>query len=276
MHAVARGSQTHQLAQHVVRAHRRRRRGAAAIAAGVTRADIAAALARAISREVLAVAGLGLLGFYVASIFDVMGLQFVSAGLERLILFTYPTWVVLLSALLLGKALGRKLWFPLALSYSGMLLSFGGEAAAGPGKGLFLGGALILASAVSYALFLVFQGGLMDRVGPQRLTAYAMLSASLAVFAHFALFHPVTTLVQPPTVYGLALVLSVFCSVIPAFLFAYGVKTVGTGPAAILSSVGPVATLFLGWWLLGEPAGFPQVAGMALVMAGGLKLGMGR
>jgi drug/metabolite transporter (DMT)-like permease len=226
--------------------------------------------------EMLAIAGLGLLGYYLASLFDLLGLQYVSAGLERLILFMYPTLVVMLSALIFRKRVGREMLLPLILSYGGMALSFGGEASGAPGSGRYLGGFLIFLSALCYALFLVGQGRMVHRIGPQRLTAYSMLASSLAAFIHFACFYPLSSLAQPVLVYVLALVMAVFCTVVPAFLLGYGIKAVGAGRAAVISTVGPVSTLILAAWFLGEPAGFLQAAGLALVIAGGWKLGLAK
>lgn len=220
------------------------------------------------------IAGLGFLGYYLASIFDMMGLQYVSAGMERLILFVYPTLVVLFSAWIFRKRIPKAMYPPLVLSYLGIALSFGGEAAAPAGGRPYLGGFLVFMSAVFYALFLVGQGRMIRRVGPQRLAAGCMLVSCAAVFAHFGLSHPFSSLDQPAAVYWIAILTSVFCSVVPVYLYGYGVNAVGAGKAAVVSSVGPVATLALAGGILGEPAGLLQWAGLGLVVAGSLKLGL--
>lgn len=220
------------------------------------------------------VAGLGFVGYYMASIFDMVGLQYVSAGTERLILFIYPTLVVLFSAWMFRKRIPKAMYPPLLLSYAGIALAFGGEAAAPEGGRPYLGGFLVFLSAVFYAFFLVGQGRMIHRVGPHRLAALCMLVSCLAVFAHFGLTRPLSSLDQPAAVYWLAFLTSVFCSVVPVYLYGYGVKAVGAGKAAVVSSVGPVSTLALAGGILDERAGVLQWAGLGLVMAGSLKLGL--
>jgi drug/metabolite transporter (DMT)-like permease len=188
----------------------------------------------------------------------------------------YPTLVVVFSALIFRKRLDSRLFLPLALCYAGIALSFGGEAAAGHGSRPWLGGVLVFLSAVAYALYLVFQGPLIQRVGPQRITSYGMLAASAAVVAHFLLTRPAASLIQPVPVLILSGLTAVFCTVLPAYLLGYGIQKVGTGPAAVVSCVGPVFTFFLATALLGEPAGLLQAAGLAAVLGGGLMLAFGK
>ncbi len=227
-------------------------------------------------RDKWVVACLGVLGFYVSGMFNVHGLQYVSAGMERMILHVYPTLVVVFSALFFRKRLDSRLFMPLALCYAGIALSFGGEAAAGHASRPWLGGGLVFMSAVSYALYLVFQGSLIQRVGPQRITSYGMLAASAAVVGHFLLTSPVASLIQPAPVLMLSGITAVFCTVLPAYLLGYGIQKVGTGPAAVVSCVGPVFTFFLATALLGEPTGPLQAAGLAAVLGGGLMLAFGK
>lgn len=217
---------------------------------------------------------LGFSGYYLASIFDMVGLQYVSAGTERLILYVYPTLVVVFSALIFRKAVPKGLYLPLALTYAGIGLSFGGEAVAEPGGRPYFGGFLVFMSAVFYALFLVWQGRMVRRVGPQRLAAGCMMVSTAFVFAQFLVTYPLEALAQPAPVIWIALLTSIFCNVVPVYLYGYGVNVVGAGKAAVVSSVGPVSTMVLAGWLLGEGAGFLQIAGLALVVGGTLKLGM--
>lgn len=229
------------------------------------------------ARDLAGIAALGLLGYYLASIFDLMGLQYVSAGMERLILYAYPTLVVLFDMWIFRRPAGPGLLLPLLLSYAGIALTFGGEvAAAGPGSRIFLGAFLVFLSAVCYALFLVIQGRMMGRAGPHRITSYAMLAAGAAVAAHFLAAHPFSSLAQPAPVQGLALAVAVFATVAPAYLLGYGLHRIGATRAAVISNVGPVSTLALAAWLLGEPAGIFQWAGLALVLGGGLLLASGK
>jgi drug/metabolite transporter (DMT)-like permease len=232
-----------------------------------------AALSR---RDLAIIVWLGFSGYYLASIFDMVGLQYVSAGTERLILYIYPTLVVIFSALVFRKRIPRNLFFPLGLSYAGIALSFGGEAAGDPGGRPFYGGSLIFLSAVFYALFLVWQGRMVGRIGPQRLAAGCMIVSTVFVLAQFLLCYPLDSLAQPGPVLVIAFFTAVFCNVLPVYLYGYGVNLVGAGKAAVVSSVGPVSTLILAGGLLGEGVGILQVAGLALVVGGTLKLGMGK
>jgi drug/metabolite transporter (DMT)-like permease len=229
-------------------------------------------------KDMAIIAWLGFSGYYLASIFDMVGLQYVSAGTERLILYIYPTLVVVFSALIFRKGISRSLFLPLGLSYAGIALSFGGEASgAGVAGGRpFYGGLLVFLSAVFYALFLVWQGRLVRRLGPQRLAAGCMIVSAVFVMAQFLLCYPIGALAQPGPVLVIAFFTAIFCNVLPVYLYGYGVNLVGAGKAAVVSSVGPVSTLVLAGGLLGEGAGFMQIAGLALVVGGTLKLGLGK
>ncbi|HKP96053.1 MAG TPA: DMT family transporter [Fibrobacteria bacterium] len=229
-------------------------------------------------KDMLTIAWLGFSGYYLASIFDMVGLQYVSAGTERLILFVYPTLVVLFSAWIFRKRIPRAMLIPLLLSYAGIALSFGGEAGGGaPGGRPLYGGFLVFLSAVFYALFLVGQGRMVHRFGPQRLAEGCMMASSACVFVQYLICYPWRdALSQPAQVYWIAGLTSVFCNVLPIYLYGYGVHKVGAGKAAVVSSVGPVSTLVLAGTLLGERAGALQLAGLALVVAGTLRLGMAK
>ncbi|MFZ5659606.1 MAG: DMT family transporter [Pseudomonadota bacterium] len=218
-------------------------------------------------RDWLEVLALGLLGYYLASLLDFLGLQYVSAGLERLILFLYPTLVLVLSALFLGRRIRRRELAALALSYGGILLAVHG-AADWAGARVPLGAALVFASALAYALYLIGSGRTIRRVGPLRFTAYAMTVACAAVLLHFAVTHPWSALVLPREVYGLGLAMALVSTVLPSFLMAEGIRRIGAEQAALLGAVGPVATIFLGYLTLGEHLMPAQATGAGLVIAG--------
>ena len=217
---------------------------------------------------------LGFSGYYLASIFDMVGLQYVTAGTERLILYVYPTLVVIFSALIFRKPIRRALYAPLALSYAGIAVSFGGEASMGGGRPWF-GGTLIFCSAVFYALFLVWQGRLIHRYGTHFFAAACMAASFLFVIAQFLITYPLSSLAQPGPVLWIAGFTAVFCNVVPVYLYGYGVRLVGAGRGAVASSVGPVSTLLLSGLLLGEHPGVLQILGLGLVVAGTLRLGLG-
>jgi len=218
-------------------------------------------------RELGLIAVLGMLGFYLASLLDFSGLAYIPAGLERLILFLYPTLVVLFSALFYRRPVTIRERGALVLSYLGIVVVFLQPLAVVPVR-LWLGVALVFGSAVVFALYLMLSGARMRRSGSIAYTAYAMTAASLAVGIHFGVSHPVSALDLPLQVYGLALLMALLSTVLPAFLMHAGIHRIGAGPASIMGSTGPVATLFLAWWLLDEPLTLVQLAGTAMILAG--------
>lgn len=211
---------------------------------------------------------LGLVGYYLSSLFDFMGLQYISAGLERLILFLYPTLVVILSALFLQRPFGRREIGALALSYAGIALVLMHDLKLQGGDELMLGAALVFASTLTYASYLVGIGAVVARLGVMRLTAWAMLVASAATLLQFALTHPWSALVLPARVYGLAVAMAVFSTVLPVFMLSASIRLIGAGHTALVGSIGPVATIFMAYLFLGEPVSAQQIAGAALVLAG--------
>jgi drug/metabolite transporter (DMT)-like permease len=211
--------------------------------------------------------GLGLVGYYLSSYLDFLGLQYISVGLERLILFLTPTFVLLVSALFLKQRIGRAQWAALALSYCGIVLVFVHDLGGGGGN-IALGSLLVLGSAAAYAIYLLGTGGMVRRIGPLRLVAYAMCVSSAACLLQFFLLRPVSMLVQPLQVYGLSLVNGIFCTIFPVFMTMIAVQRIGAATASQAGMIGPVSTLFLGWALLGEPITAVQLAGTALVLAG--------
>jgi len=216
----------------------------------------------------LMIFGLGLLGYYIASFLDFAGLQYISASLERLILFLYPTMVVLFTAALQRRAINRHQALALALSYTGMILVFVDNMASIASSGLLLGSALVLSSAVAYAFFLMGSGMMVKRIGSTRFTAYSMTVACLATGLHFVIQHGSEMLSLPANVYWLALIMAIFSTVLPAFLMNAGIRRIGAGSASIVSSAGPIATLGLAFLLLGEALTLAQLAGTALVLVG--------
>jgi drug/metabolite transporter (DMT)-like permease len=210
---------------------------------------------------------LGLIGYYVSSFLDFLGLQYITAGLERLILFLTPSFVLLISIVFLKKKITRLEWAALATSYAGTVLVFLHDARHG-GSQVMLGAGFVLCSAVTYALYLLYSGEMVRRVGAMRLVAYAMCVSSAACILQFFLLRPVSTLVQPTAVYGLSMINAVFCTVMPVFLTMVAVSRIGAGSASQAGMIGPVSTLFLGAVILDEPITGIQLAGTALVLSG--------
>jgi drug/metabolite transporter (DMT)-like permease len=210
---------------------------------------------------------LGVLGYYLASYLDFLGLQYVSAALERLILFLNPTIVLLISAFFLAKRIRRLDWVALSVAYAGIVLAFWHDVQLEGGQ-IVLGSALVFGSAVCYAVYLVSGGELVKRLGAIRLTSYAMCVSSLAVFIQFAVVNPWTALDQPTPVYWLSLLNAVVCTVLPVFAMMLAIERIGAGRASMAAMVGPIATIGLAFVFLGEPVSGWQLAGTLLVLAG--------
>lgn len=217
---------------------------------------------------------LGLMGYYIASYLDFLGLQTISAGLERLIIFSYPTFVVLFSALYYRHALTASVMIALGLSYIGILLVFI-ESLSLTSTNIVLGSAYVLSSALIFSVFVMGSGVMVHRIGSVRFTAYTMTVASIATLTHFAFHHDLVRTIStvPLDVYGLSLIMAIFATVLPSFLMNNGIKKVGASSAAILSSVGPIITLALANSLLQETITNTQLLGTFFVLAGGLVVG---
>jgi drug/metabolite transporter (DMT)-like permease len=193
----------------------------------------------------------------------------VTAALERLMLYLYPTIVVLLSALFLGQRVTRRMVIAIALSYAGIVLVFGRDLSfAGDPDALWLGGALVLASALLYAFYLVGAGAVIARVGSVRFIALAMLASSAFVFIHFASTRSLLALAAPTNIQVLSLAMAVFSTVLPTYLVAEAIKRIGANRTSLVGSLGPLFTIALGYWMLGEAVHPIQLAGAALVLAG--------
>lgn len=210
---------------------------------------------------------MGLLGYYLSSFLDFVGLQYISAGLERLILFLTPSFVLLMSVFFLKKKITTPEWLALGIAYLGTVLVFLHDVRLG-GSHVLLGGAFVLASAISYAVYLLLSGDLVSRVGAFRLVAYAMCVSSVACILQFFLLRPVSMLVQPTAVYGLSLINAVICTVFPVLMTMVAVSRIGPATTSQAGMIGPVSTLFLGALILDEPITGIQLAGTALVLAG--------
>jgi drug/metabolite transporter (DMT)-like permease len=217
-------------------------------------------------RDVLTVLALGFVGYYLASYFDFLGLQYISVGLERIILYLSPTLVLLLSAVALKKRIDGRQWLAMVIAYAGVTLVFLHDVRL-DGERAVLGSSLVFLAAVSYAIYLIFAGELVHRVGSIRLVAYASASATFFCVAQSLIRNPQGLVVQPAEVYGLSLVNASLCTFVPMLLTMAAVKRVGSSLAAQAGVVGPVATVLLGWYFLGETIGPLQVLGVAVVLA---------
>ena len=232
---------------------------------------------QALSREDLrSVAILGFIGYYLASYFDFLGLQYVTAALERLLLFVHPTFVLLLSALLFKRRIRRRDVVAVGLSYLGIALAFGHDVATQPGN-VLLGSFWVLLSALFYSAYLLGSGRIVGRVGSVRFACYAGLVSCAAVVAHYLVTRDIALIFdQPGAVYWLALLMAVFSTVLPIVLTSEGIRRIGASHASIVASIGPIITIFLGFFFLGEAITALQLAGAGLVMAGILAISLQR
>ncbi|MFM9951294.1 MAG: DMT family transporter [Saprospiraceae bacterium] len=218
-------------------------------------------------RDWLNIIALGLSGYYVASLFDFMGLQYITAGLERLILFLYPTMVLLLSSFFLRKAITRTQLGALLLTYAGVAMALLDRTQLG-GNHVMLGAALIFGSGLAYAIYMVGSTKYIVRLGPMRYTSTAMIAASIAIILHHGLVYQWQLWHYPAEVYWLVLAMAIFATVLPTLLVSEGIRVIGAGNTAIISSIGPVATIFMGYIFLGESVGGWQIPGTLLVLGG--------
>jgi drug/metabolite transporter (DMT)-like permease len=222
----------------------------------------------------LAIILLGLIGYYFASYLDFLGLQTISAGLERLIIFSYPTFVVLLSALFFRNKIPVSVVIALGLSYIGILLVFI-EQVSLTSENIWLGSAFVLGSAIVFSFFVIGSGEMVHSVGSARFTACSMTVACLATISHFVIQHDwfLTLSALSSNIYLFGLLMAIFCTVLPSFLMNMGIKKVGANTTAILSSVGPIITLLLAQEFLQETISSIQLLGTFFVLAGGLVVG---
>ncbi|MGV3628943.1 MAG: DMT family transporter [Betaproteobacteria bacterium] len=221
------------------------------------------------AREIAGIVFLGFLGYYLGSFLDLAGLQYISAGFGRLILYLYPTLVLLMSAAFLQQPLRGRQMVSLGLSYAGIALVFSAEAQLGASLPLTIWGALLVfGSAVTYATYLVAGSRLVHKFGSMRFSAYASLIATGFVIAHFMAIRPLQALVVVQEVYVLVAVLAVFATVLPLWLMAEGLKRIGANQVSLVGCVGPLATMAFAWMFLGEAMTLVQLAGAALVLAG--------
>ena len=218
---------------------------------------------------------LGFIGYYLASLFDFMGLRYISASLERLVLFLYPTIVVVLSAVMLGTKITGRMIGALLLSYAGIALVVVHDLrVTGDMAATLTGGGLVFAGAVLYALYLVQAGDLIKRLGSLRFIAWAMLASTTFVLAQFALTRPWSALEVPASVHMVSLAMAVFSTVLPTWLIAESIRRMGANAASLVGALGPVFTIGFGAMILDEPMHAIQLAGAALVLTGVLLVTM--
>mgnify|MGYP000094306971 CR=1 FL=1 len=211
---------------------------------------------------------LGFIGYYLASYFDFLGLQYVKAGLERLILFVYPTLVLLISYIFLKKKITREQAMGVAITYTGVIVIFASELQINQESGVILGSLLIFLSALTYAGYLVGSGWIIPKFGPRLFTSYAMIVSCFAVIVHYVVLGDFDILSLHPNVYWIGLAMAVFATVIPSYLISYAIKSLGANNFSLFGSLGPVSTIVLAYFFLGEILTLTQVVGGLVIIFG--------
>jgi len=220
-------------------------------------------------RQWVAVASIGCLGYYVSSLLDFLGLQYVTAGIERLILFVYPTLVLLMSAFVLKAKIKPLQWLALLITYAGLIIAFWGEVSFDhQSENFVLGAILIFICAITYAIYIVGSGQLIPVIGAAKFNSYAMSFAALAVILHFLIVNDNSLFNFSPQVYLYSFLMAIIGTVVPSYLVAVGIKRVGSDNAAIIGSVGPVSTIVQAYFFLQESIHFFQLTGTALILVG--------
>ncbi|MES2946702.1 MAG: DMT family transporter [Pseudomonadota bacterium] len=219
-------------------------------------------------KDWLGVLWLGFTGYYLASFLDFAGLAYISASLERLILYLNPTLVMLLSLVLYQRRISSRQLMGMAISYSGVILVFGHEITL-QGAGTAWGALLVFSSAVSYALYLVYSGEMVRRLGSIRLVGLASTVACLCCIIQFVLLRPVSVAVTvAPEVIWLSVLNATLCTALPVLLVMMAIERIGASMAAQTGMVGPMSTILMGVVILGEPFTAWVAAGTILVIAG--------
>ena len=211
--------------------------------------------------------GLGFCGYYLASFLDFIGLQYVSASLERLILYLSPTLVLALGMILFKRSASGKQLAALAVSYCGVLLVFGHEVTLA-GTHVVLGAALVFGSAVSYAVYLIYSGEEVKRLGAMRLTGLATSVACLLCIAQFLVLRPLAAMAVAPQVIWLSVLNATLCTFVPVLLVMMAIERIGATLSAQTGMIGPLSTIMMGVLILGEPFTAWVAAGTALVLVG--------
>ncbi len=218
-------------------------------------------------RDWLGVLGLGFSGYYLASFLDFWGLQYISASLERLILYLNPTLVLVLGWALYGRRITGRQAGAMALSYAGVLVVFGHEVNF-DASGTLLGGALVFGSAVSYAVYLLYSGEMVKRLGSLRLVGLATTVACVLCIGQFVWLRPLSAALVAPEVVWLSVLNAVACTAAPVLMVMMAIERIGSGLTAQTGMIGPMSTITMGVLLLGEPFNGWVLVGTVLVMGG--------
>ena len=219
----------------------------------------------------LGVLGLGFTGYYLASFLDFAGLAYISASLERLILYLNPTLVMLLGWAIYQRKIKPMQMLGMGISYCGVALVFGHELVeqgTGARSNAAWGALLVFLSAISYAIYLIYSGELVKRLGALRLVGLATTVACLLCIAQFVVLRPLSAALVAPEVLWLSLLNATACTAVPVLMVMMAIERIGSGLTAQTGMVGPMSTILMGVVILGEPFTAWVAAGSALVIAG--------
>ena len=215
----------------------------------------------------LGVLGLGFSGYYLSSFLDFLGLQYISASFERLILYLNPTLVLVLGWVLYKRKITYRQGMAMAVSYSGVLLVFGHEVSL-VGENIALGAILVFGSAITYAIYLTYSGHLVQRLGSLRLAGLATTVACFFCILQFALLKPVAALNVVPEVIWLSMLNAVVCTVLPVLMIMMAIERIGPGLTSQIGMIGPLSTLTMGAFFLNETFNLWILMGTVLVLGG--------
>jgi drug/metabolite transporter (DMT)-like permease len=223
----------------------------------------------------LGVAVIGLLGYYVSSYLDFVGLQFVSAGMERLILFIYPTIVLLIASLFFKSKITTRQWIAVLVTYVGLFTAFFGEVdfSMEQSEHFYWGALMIFLCAITYATYIAGSGQLIPVVGAGKFNSYAMSFACIGVLIHYFIVGDQSLFGLSADVYLYSASMAIIATVIPSYLITAGIKRIGSDNAAIIGSVGPVSTILQAYIFLEEPIFALQLVGTGLILIGVLMIG---
>ncbi|MBF0432978.1 MAG: EamA family transporter [Fibrobacteria bacterium] len=217
---------------------------------------------------------LAIMGYYLANFFDLIGLQYVSAGMERLVLYLNPSFVIILSAIFLKEKMEKSLLLPFFLCYGGITMTFMNDMNISGSGGLF-GMFMVAMAALCFAVFLIGNKSLLKKIGPVSLASYGMLISSGAILIHFMIKGGgIHSLKVHNHIYLYTLFMAIFSTFFPVFLMTWGLKLISASRVSVIGSMGPVVTIIISWFVLNESLVPAQIAGIALVMAGGIFLGI--
>ncbi len=220
------------------------------------------------TRQWIDIAILGCFGYYISSLLDFEGLKFVSAGIERLILFIYPTFVLLISSIWLKRKVRTIEWVAVAITYVGLMIAFAGEAQFQDSPDFYFGSMLIFICAITYAIYIAGSGAMIPAVGAIKFNSYAMSFAAAAVLTHFMITSTQSVIGLPFGVYMYGFVMAIVSTVIPSYLVSISIKRLGANTTAVIASIGPVSTILQAALLLGESVSALEIAGTGFILLG--------